>query len=338
MTVSGTDRETHPSFGRCYTRMMRSQIVAPGRGGVVVSRNGTGRLGICALVLIVGGCSDNGQQQENREQSATASSVETPVVKPIKPRRRGPVQLGGPAGGDTASGSEDRVSEGGLDAVMDRMKPLQILLGQWRGITRKQQSLVPHQWVWDLKTNPAQPALVLTSAESPYFRDGRLTWLAKEQAFEFSGTNGDGNQQVLRGRFSQPPKQVAGDADDQPQMTFKLELVEAGETQSPESWKLVFNQQENNRMLVELSQRRGRGKFRLKDTIGCQREGTSFAISDTDYGEKTCVISQGLGTTAVSFKGKTYWVCCSGCKAAFEEEPEKWIARFEAMKAKKSSR
>ena len=91
-------------------------------------------------------------------------------------------------------------------------------------------------------------------------------------------------------------------------------------------------------MLVELSRRRGQGTYRLQDTIGCQREGTSFALSDTDYGEKTCVISQGLGTMTVSHKGKTYWVCCSGCKAAFEEEPEKWIARFEALKAKKSSR
>ena len=76
----------------------------------------------------------------------------------------------------------------------------------------------------------------------------------------------------------------------------------------------------------------------MQDTIGCQRTGTSFALSDSDYGEKTCVISQGLGTTAVSFQGKTYWVCCSGCKAAFEEEPAKWIARFEAIQAKKAIR
>ena len=52
-----------------------------------------------------------------------------------------------------------------------------------------------------------------------------------------------------------------------------------------------------------------------------------FALSDTDYGEKTCIISQGLGTIAVSYQGKTYWVCCSGCKAAFEDDPQRWIAR-----------
>ena len=50
-------------------------------------------------------------------------------------------------------------------------------------------------------------------------------------------------------------------------------------------------------------------------------------MSDSDYGDKTCIISQGLGTISVSYKGKSYWVCCTGCKAAFEAEPETWIAR-----------
>jgi len=291
------------------------------------------------------GCTGgDGDQQADGVGTAAGESSESarPESSPAaKSRRRGPVQLGGASAGSASSVDASADAEGGLDAVMDRMKPLQILLGQWRGITRKEQSLVPQQWVWDLKTDPDQPALVLVAGESPYFRSGRLTWSASEKAFEFSGTNSQGQRQVFRGGFSQPPRQVAGDADDQPQMTFKLELTEAAVTKKPgpgTSWRVVFNQQENNRMLVELSRRRGQAAFRLQDTIGCQREGTSFALSDTDYGEKTCVISQGLGTTAVSFKGKTYWVCCSGCKAAFEEEPEKWIARFEAMKAKKASR
>ncbi len=299
----------------------------------------------CVVAACAWGCTGgDGEQQADGAGTAVGKGSES--VRPrsdsaAKPRRRGPVQLGGAAAGPTGFDDTSADAEGGLDAVMDRMKPLQILLGQWRGITRKEQSLVPQQWVWDLKTDPAQPALVLVAGESPYFRSGRLTWSASEKAFEFSGTNSQGQRQVFRGGFSQPPRQVAGDADDQPQMTFKLELTEAAVTKksgSGTNWRVVFNQQENNRMLVELSRRRGQGAFRLQDTIGCQREGTSFALSDTDYGEKTCVISQGLGTTAVSFQGKTYWVCCSGCKAAFEEEPEKWIARFEAMKAKKASR
>jgi len=297
---------------------------------------------VCTLVVAIGGCGDGTPAVEDAGAAtpvgAEGRDIGGPVASPSPKRRRGPVQLSGSGSGAGGTSGSATAVELGLDAVMERMQPLQILLGEWRGITRKEQSLVPMGFVWDLTTDPTQPALVMASGESPYFRDGRLTWLAREQAFEFRGTNSEGQQRVFRGTFSQAPRQVAGDADDNPQMTFKLSLVETPADGASGGWKLVFNQQENNRMLVELFRRRGTGAFRLQDTIGCQRKGTSFALSDSDYGEKTCVISQGLGTTAVSFQGKTYWVCCSGCKAALEEEPAKWIARFEAIQAKKAAR
>jgi hypothetical protein len=297
---------------------------------------------VCTLVVAIGGCGDGTPAVEDAAAAtpvgAEGRDMGGSVASPSLKRRRGPVQLSGSGSGAGGTSGSAMAVELGLDAVMERMQPLQILLGEWRGITRKEQSLVPMGFVWDLTTDPTQPALVMASGESPYFRDGRLTWLAPEQVFEFRGINSEGQQRVFRGTFSQAPRQVAGDADDNPQMTFKLSLVETPADGASGGWKLVFNQQENNRMLVELFRRRGTGAFRLQDTIGCQRKGTSFALSDSDYGEKTCVISQGLGTTAVSFQGKTYWVCCSGCKAAFEEEPAKWIARFEAIQAKKAAR
>ncbi|MFP6770132.1 MAG: hypothetical protein VB859_18295 [Planctomycetaceae bacterium] len=299
--------------------------------------------GLCGLVLTACGCGDVETPGTSADGKASvADPVPGSKVQKTRTRRRGPVQLGGPASENDESGdSKDRRRPdraGGIDVVMARMKPLQILLGRWQGLTNKQQVTVPQQWVWDLKSKPDQPALVLTSSESPFFRTGRLTWSADDDAFEFSGTRPDGARQVFRGRFSQPPRTVPGDSDDEPQLTYKLELTEVAAAGRKTDWKVVFNQQENNRLLVELSKRHGQAAFRRADTIGCQRDGTAFARSDTDYGEKTCVISQGLGTIAVSYQGKSYWVCCSGCKAAFEEEPEKWIARFEAMKQRQKKK
>jgi hypothetical protein len=46
-----------------------------------------------------------------------------------------------------------------------------------------------------------------------------------------------------------------------------------------------------------------------------------------------CVVSGGLGTMPVSYKGETFYVCCSGCKDAFVENPEKFIKEFKAKKA-----
>ena len=108
---------------------------------------------------------------------------------------------------------------------------------------------------------------------------------------------------------------------------FKLQLTEVGD--GKDGLQLVFNQQDNNRYLLEIERKRG-NRFTRVDTVGTQREGSSFALNDSDYKERTCVISGGLGTSQVSYNGKSYWVCCSGCKAAFDEDPARWVAEFEA--------
>ena len=33
----------------------------------------------------------------------------------------------------------------------------------------------------------------------------------------------------------------------------------------------------------------------------------------------------------VAYQGKTYYVCCSGCRDAFRDDPEKYIKEFEAQ-------
>jgi hypothetical protein len=48
-----------------------------------------------------------------------------------------------------------------------------------------------------------------------------------------------------------------------------------------------------------------------------------------------CIVTGGLGTIAVSYKGQTYHVCCSGCRDAFNDDPEKFIKAFEEAKKKK---
>ncbi|MCA8990022.1 MAG: YHS domain-containing protein, partial [Planctomycetaceae bacterium] len=111
-----------------------------------------------------------------------------------------------------------------------------------------------------------------------------------------------------------------------PQKTYKLAFTQSGDEMGR---RFVFNQQNNNRYLLEVYDRRaGNDQFFRVDTVSTQREGTSMALIDEGYGEKTCIISGGLGTISVSYQGNTYYVCCTGCKAAFDEDPERWIARF----------
>lgn len=224
--------------------------------------------------------------------------------------------------------------------TMAALKPLQVMLGKWRGTTRREfdrfKAVDSHEWIWDLKSNPSQPALVMTSNKSPYFRTASLTWDTKKEVFQLTAMTPEKESQTFVGTFSEPIRDVEGD-DNKLQRVFSLKLTEtetsAGDRR--ERWQIEISQQNNDRYLLQIDRRRGKAAFRRYDTVSTQREGTSFAVNDSDYGEKECLISQGLGTIAVSYKGKTYWVCCSGCKAAFEEEPEVWIARAAARKKDK---
>ena len=281
----------------------------------------------------------------SKKPTSVVSTTEESTVEPTTSAAKedapteafAPVKLGG-GGGDTSTSTTKTTKknvppEKQLDDVKKALKPIQVVLGPWHAIIDKSKDYEDLQWVWDWKTDRAQPALAMaTKEDGAYFKTMRLTFLVEEEKFQMTVADKEGKQRVLQGTFTAEPTDRPGDDKKQtPQRTFKLLLTETGDAK--DRWQIVMNQQDNNRYLLELARLRGKTFVRF-DTIGSQREGTSFALDDSDFKEKTCVISQGLGTMQVSHKGKSYWVCCSGCKAAFEEDPEKWIAKFEAMQTK----
>ncbi len=318
-------------------------------------------IGYCCISLIASGCGSDEEESAPAEQSSVesnsgnkgeiggsdtqntrASNTEKPKTTPESGKRRPPkkLTLGATGAGSAASNGAANLGshEARIDDVLHAMKPMQVLLGQWRGTTSKAfqgfKAVDQLNWVWDLKTDKSQPALVMSSDKSPYFRKGRLTYLTDTQQFQLLAQDEDGQQHEYRGTFSADPQDVAGD-DNKLQRTFKLKLTEVVTESAKEAWQVIFNQQENNRYLMELYRSRNGGEFFRRDTVGTQRDGTSFAIDDSDYKEKTCIISEGLGTIQVSHNGKSFWVCCTGCKAAFEEEPERWLAKLAERNKKK---
>jgi hypothetical protein len=62
------------------------------------------------------------------------------------------------------------------------------------------------------------------------------------------------------------------------------------------------------------------------------KEGESLAR--TEKGPE-CVVSGGRGTSAVTYGGETFYICCSGCADAFKENPKKYVDEFKAKKKKK---
>jgi YHS domain-containing protein len=97
--------------------------------------------------------------------------------------------------------------------------------------------------------------------------------------------------------------------------------------------RLIFKMLHANRFLYRYETRPADKTLVAKHwSVGATKEGESFATGD---GRPECIVSGGAGTMAVMYQGKTYYVCCSGCRSAFNEEPERYIKEYEESKAKK---
>ncbi len=70
-----------------------------------------------------------------------------------------------------------------------------------------------------------------------------------------------------------------------------------------------------------------RHTFSRLGEVGYTREGVAFAAVES---YPLCVVTEGRGTIKVSYKGKTYWVCCSGCRDLFNDDPESVLAEAAA--------
>ena len=89
--------------------------------------------------------------------------------------------------------------------------------------------------------------------------------------------------------------------------------------------RVTFQMRHEDRFLVLFETKpAGQNAFARVAEIGYTRKGGSFA-SAADAGPK-CIVTGGRGSMAVEYKGKTYYVCCSGCKTAFQEDPDGIIA------------
>ncbi|QDU39296.1 hypothetical protein Mal4_36350 [Maioricimonas rarisocia] len=300
---------------------------------------------IALLLALIAGCG-GGATDEPAESAgpstAGAVSVSQPSNEPTAqaPSQAAPapaaiptISLGGGSSSSAPTTSTTTTSPAASrQELLDRMMPLQVMLGNWRGITQREagdfKGLGDLNWVWDFQTDRNQPAMVMSSEEGPYFRELRLTYLTDMDAFRLTALDDEGTQRTFDGTFSEPVEEFQGD-DRRLHRRYRLEFTETEPADPKNAWKIVFDQQDNNRYLLEMHRRRG-SRFQRFDTVGTQRKGTSFALNDEDYGEKECIISGGLGTIQVSYEGKSYWVCCTGCKAAFEEDPATWIAEYKA--------
>ena len=216
-----------------------------------------------------------------------------------------------------AADDKDKVAPG-RRADQEALKAYAPLVGSWRGVGQVERGRVRGAWVesadWAWKLTSDSAGLEITVKKGKYLKAGVLRPGKAPGTFVFEATLADGTSRTFAG---------AAAGDSKPLVLTADATAPAGGVH-----RVAITQLHETRLLVRLeAEDPERHTFSRLGEVGYTREGVAFAAGES---YPLCVVTEGRGTIPVSYKGKTYWVCCSGCRDLFHDQPESVLAEAAA--------
>lgn len=185
-------------------------------------------------------------------------------------------------------------------------------VGQWNGSSEAKAAGKNTLWKetinWGWKFTKEGDSWIAFDVENgKYFKKGELRYRLKDKKYVFTVTNKDDKSEEYVGTIAKQ-RLVLERTDSKTADVHKLTMSTAAEG-------VRF-------LLAYELQTGGKGLPSTVFKTTANKAGESLAGG----GKKNeCIVTGGLGTIAVSHNGKTYYVCCSGCRDEFNENPQKYI-------------
>ena len=199
------------------------------------------------------------------------------------------------------------------------------LIGGWRGTGQPRRGSnsgawqEKAEWVWVLKDDVVALDYVVT--EGKLLKSARLAHDPKSGIYTLTAKIDDDIERTYAGKL-----------DEQ-----KLVLTSQADSKADEVYRITITQLNELRTLVLYEKRKPDiTNFSRVAEVGYTRAGRRLAKEGG--GQPVCVVTGGLGTIEVQHKGKTYYVCCTGCQQAFEDDPEGILADYAARIAKEKTK
>jgi YHS domain-containing protein len=191
------------------------------------------------------------------------------------------------------------------------------LVGSWKGtgqVKRGQSGGWQEKasWTWKLSDKTAE--LEIDVEKGKYLKSATLKPGGKEGVYVLDAVLADGEKRSFTGKL----------VKDKP---LVLKAEEKGEGVR----RVTLTVPNEFRFLLLLESEPSSNAFARLGEVGFTRQGVSFAAGETG---PVCIVTEGRGTMQVSHKGKSYYVCCSGCKDLFNKDPEAILAEAAARPKK----
>jgi len=200
----------------------------------------------------------------------------------------------------------------------EALQSLNDYVGSWKGAgsTANRADNWKEKAAWGWKFKGGDPALVLQFTDGKEFTKGELRYSTDKKKYQLKVADKKGAEQLFEGELKKG------------YLTLDRLDPKSGET-----YRLKMNSAGGGIRFVYAFERKAKGStiFIKQYQVDYSKEGESFAGGGK---KKECVVTGGEGTMEVSFQGKTYYVCCSGCRDAFNENPEKILKEFAERKKK----
>jgi YHS domain-containing protein len=213
--------------------------------------------------------------------------------------------------------------------------PLEYLVGRWNGNGTPKDNPAKkfrgwdekHTWAW-MFARGKPVGMSLTIAGGKVLTSGKLTYDTARKLYHLEGT-----QPAPAGTIS-----FEGTLDKSGKYLV-LDHSAAGGKPGKGAGKLRLSIWPNANFIrytmAHDLQEPGSTQFDHLIEVGLTRDGESLGAGSTSSSSEPakCIVTGGAATTTVSYQGRTFPVCCSGCRDEFNENPEKYLKRASLIEA-----
>jgi YHS domain-containing protein len=230
--------------------------------------------------------------------------------------------------GSPAAGAEGR-------EIPEPLVPFEHMVGSWKGqgipmANRLKGWPEKHMWAWKF-AGGVPVALALSLEGNKSLVKAELSSDAEGKEYRLQGTDPEGKPVVYAGTYGGTAR------------SKMLTLERVGEAPGGKERLILWPNSNMIRYVFALErQEPGAPQFKRVIEVGLTKEGEQFAAGGAAADRPKCIITGGAATMTVSYQGKSYDVCCTGCRDEFNDNPEKYVkkaaARAEQASAKASTK